>query len=1039
MKTKHLFLATALMASFAACTNEEIVSEQQNVAAGRPTVDNVKLTFGENADSRLVYNKGYKWEATDVIGALLMDNVRESLAGWHSEKPTWHEKYILSHHIHTSYPFTYNTEDKTWGCNAKMLEGNYFFAFPWESYDGQRQVSHSLIAQEQVGVGAEVRAESYANNQFFIGYDRIIAGTQATEALNNVEMTPVLGAIQFQIVNTGTQDYHINKVVLKGTDLASVLTFDPTSPYFNTANYLGLDDEAIYNADEDYDKEAALLSVVKKVNSEYDGFSQLYIKGTEEERLLAAEAGNTAYVLVMATPDDEVKLGELTLDIYTDEGVVVDIDLTRINKEIKDGKSTAITSSKVKAIGASVVNTIKVQIDDNSFNVPTDMEVFNADDLLQFIQWNANEVGAREITATLKKDATLTAEMIEILASNKNVELTIDGEALLTIAADVDADVLDAKNLDIKTDIKVLGELILTKDSDKNVGTITVEEGAELSIFDKQVNSKTIVNNGTLTIGEKANLTSGSIENNGEMTVAENAYVKVAVENFGEIENNGTMNKGVANAKDATITLGEDAVLTLTSNAGLVITEDGAVVSGTNATGRIKYVDGAKVTATGIIYREVEGAVANEPVDAAGNSKTNVNTWVVVDDITFAADAKIANIEIEGNYDIEVASTKKLEVGNLTITGITSTDGTIVAGTVTVEEDAEWINLGAVTATTIVNEGAVDNKGQVYLPHTATDKTPGEWEGNDATIGNAPAVTTQEKMDAAVAAWASTWKIAAPEYFNGNPYDFKGFIATLKTQWDAPNGTAWSTYKTTLVTAYYGTSEAKVTEANNKMFNLDVNTATGMAYCYDFEPAEFKAAVVKALSGANNTYLNEAKKALINSTASSLDYGKFIVDLDPVAKVFSSMEEVRNNIAVQAAEKLNLSFEVELALYAITTTDIQNAITATENGDNWMLESDDIVAVAELWAKYSSEFSNAKSFDTTTSTNNTRERLMDWFELIYTSKNQDQWSEAMKDHWAEIKVYKLFIEGLDERAYTANQISMASGVYNASALVSLVP
>ena len=91
MKTKHLFLATALMASFAACTNEEIVSDvQQNVATGRPTVDNVKLTFGENVDSRLVYEGKWKWEATDKIGALLMDNVKPS---WNHEMDAdWSDK-----------------------------------------------------------------------------------------------------------------------------------------------------------------------------------------------------------------------------------------------------------------------------------------------------------------------------------------------------------------------------------------------------------------------------------------------------------------------------------------------------------------------------------------------------------------------------------------------------------------------------------------------------------------------------------------------------------------------------------------------------------------------------------------------------------------------------------------------------------------------------------------------------------------------------------------------------------------------------------
>ena len=161
MRTKHLFLATALVASFAACSNEDLFEAPQNVAKdGRPTVSDVKLNFTGDADTRLTFGStGYAWESTDVIGALLMDKVNTLDAN-----KTWLEKYTLTEFIHTSYPFTYNTEDKTWGCNAKMLEGNYFFAFPWESYDGNRQVTHSITGQQQNGVKGSVVAESYAKN-----------------------------------------------------------------------------------------------------------------------------------------------------------------------------------------------------------------------------------------------------------------------------------------------------------------------------------------------------------------------------------------------------------------------------------------------------------------------------------------------------------------------------------------------------------------------------------------------------------------------------------------------------------------------------------------------------------------------------------------------------------------------------------------------------------------------------------------------------------------------------------------------------------
>ena len=243
MRTKHLFYTAAMAALFAACVNDdfETIGQQENaVNDGRPVVGNVELNFTKGgADTRLIYDNGYAWEATDEIGALLMDNVIAEYP--ETESLTWLEKYKLVNDIHTSYRFTYDVNEKVWGCDAKMLEGNYFFAYPWEDYDGRREVAHSLINQEQDGIGGNVVAESYADNQFFIGYSRIMAGTGTNEVLDNcVEMVPLLGAIQLRITNTGTQTYHINKVVLSNHEgLASVLTFDPTTAEYGEWNLDG--------------------------------------------------------------------------------------------------------------------------------------------------------------------------------------------------------------------------------------------------------------------------------------------------------------------------------------------------------------------------------------------------------------------------------------------------------------------------------------------------------------------------------------------------------------------------------------------------------------------------------------------------------------------------------------------------------------------------------------------------------------------------------------------------------------------------------
>ena len=798
MRTKHLFYTAAMAALFAACVNDdfETIGQQENaVNDGRPVVGNVELNFTKGgADTRLIYDNGYAWEATDEIGALLMDNVIAEYP--ETESLTWLEKYKLVNDIHTSYRFTYDVNEKVWGCDAKMLEGNYFFAYPWESYDGERRVKHSLTNQTQEGVGAEIRRESYAKNQFFIGYSQIMAGTNDTEVLDSsVEMVPVLGAIQLQIVNTGTQTYYINKVVLKSDQLYSTLTFDPTNAAygkndkwnleqnrlqgnvgwgtdatattFNYANYTGNQEDIYYSkattpapvyniaADDKYERNAALRAVVNQDPTETDNYAEIAITGTEEQRALVStkvDEDAIAYVLIMANAVENVTKNGLKLDIYTDEGIVRNIDLTvkttdNINNPGGQDKYEALVSSAVKAIGPSVVNTVGVQIDDNSFNVPTSMDIYTNDDLEQFIKWNVEETGNQVITATLvKPNVTLSAEMAQLLADNSDVDLTITGKETLTLAEGVVSNLLDLENVHINCGIKVEGTLDLTEDSELKNIAIAVAEGATLNInedLDDEAKAA-ITNEGIVEIAENAKVPAAvTFTNKAEMNIAANADVRGAIENEinAVINSEGYIrtitNNAASNEKD------EDAVVNLTGKGTIAEgTNNGIINAGKDSrvtvegSGEIIIELGATVKTTDNTVAYKTGDLEIDDTTLESLNKNGVEKLILTGDVEITAEKAAAEFDIiaaQTGSSLTVSDDAMgLAVGDLIIEGNAETDGAIAATTVTVEEDVTLNNYGDITATTFTNNGEVNNHG------TVTAQTINGTEGKDGFGYNDP-------------------------------------------------------------------------------------------------------------------------------------------------------------------------------------------------------------------------------------------------------------------------------------------------------------
>ena len=1030
MRTKHLFYTAAMAALFAACVNDdfETIGQQENaVNDGRPVVGNVELNFTKGgADTRLIYDNGYAWEATDEIGALLMDNVIAEYP--ETESLTWLEKYKLVNDIHTSYRFTYDVNEKVWGCDAKMLEGNYFFAYPWESYDGERRVKHSLTNQTQEGVGAEIRRESYAKNQFFIGYSQIMAGTNDTEVLDSsVEMVPVLGAIQLQIVNTGTQTYHINKVVLKSDQLYSTLTFDPTNAAygknnkwnleknrlqgnvgwgtdatattFNYANYTGNQEDIYYSkattpapvyniaADDKYERNAALRAVVNQDPTETDNYAEIAITGTEEQRALVStkvDEDAIAYVLIMANAVENVTKNGLKLDIYTDEGIVRNIDLTvkttdNINNPGGQDKYEALVSSAVKAIGPSVVNTVGVQIDDNSFNVPTSMDIYTNDDLEQFIKWNVEETGNQEITATLvKPNVTLSAEMAQLLADNSDVDLTITGKETLTLAEGVVSNLLDLENVHINCGIKVEGTLDLTEDSELNNIAIAVAEGATLNInedLDDEAKAA-ITNEGVVEIAENAKVPAAvTFTNKAGMTIGADADVKGAITNKANatIDNAGYIadltNNKAANDKeeDAVINLTGKSTIAAGTNEGIINAgKESRVMAGVTNDGEIIMTElGAKISTGGVISY-VTGDLELDDTTLESLSDAKVNKLILTGDVTVANEkvaASFKTIAAQNGSSLEVAEKALgLTVTDLNIEGNATTDGVITAETVTVDEDVTLTNYGTINSTDFVNDGTVNNHGAVNVENEA--EGDGDW-GYTGVNDNTGALSDKDRtMLTAVNLWMENWEAwyingSMTQYYNGNPRDVEAFATTL-AEWHRLGQASMADF--------------------NKAWNV---TAT-------FDADTYKA----ALKGAGEASLKKFVDQRLTGTANVAAAEAGLYNADGSFKItfsvqrptcYATMQLVYDDMSSSITTKANVETyfggNAEAAAYvwaaqAAVFADFQKA-----NKYIYVWKGSTVDQIVDMWVKAGSSF--GKEFESGTSDG---DALVEWVKTVWTNQ-----------------------------------------------------
>lgn len=547
MKTKNLLTAMVLPALFAACTQDEFesMSQQTPMLDGRQLVENVTLNVGGAAETRLAYGTdGYSWEEGDQIGACLMDVITPA---YRAANTVWHQWFTLTDYIQTNYKFTRDAEG-VWSTEAKLCEGNYFFAYPYNANMGLRD-AYTFTAGEQVleGTDKESLMKAYTENNSFVGYGKVEAGDKEGEAVA-VTMIPVFGSTGITITNTGTNTYTIERVVLRGKSVFDKATVDPTAciqttqydgsvtptngTHFNVAQYvqdpaedsrLGTGGYYVANWGT-YDKEAALRDVLTYEQAERtSGKVEVTINGNG-----TIQPQGSINVIAMVAPQTNIaestnlssNLDEIVLDIYTDKGIISDIQLNHwytANDANTSTTTNVLTNDNLTSIGTG--NKVEVTFDDTSLDKPATMDVYNEADLANLIHWNADQ--AKAITAILKADVNITKEMYDELAGSAITEAKIEGSTYsVTIEGDVADGALDAFKFNTVKEVLVNGTQSMKKSC---ASPIKVMSDATLNIAGNLTLAKNIENYGTLNVNAKVSVSSGLylyIYNYSQMNVA---------------------------------------------------------------------------------------------------------------------------------------------------------------------------------------------------------------------------------------------------------------------------------------------------------------------------------------------------------------------------------------------------------------------------------------------------------------------------------------------------------------------------------------
>lgn len=735
MKTKFLFTMCAATL-LVACTNEEFISTPENNLADRAKV-NVMLgaemggyTIGD-ASTRTIWETGkYKWEASDVLGACMVDATTLG-------NPTYNN-------IVSNYPFTpvetitAPVETANFKTNTAVYEGTYVFYHGYQANMTKgRKITVNFPASQELDADKPY-AHLTADNFFVSPLIKIKDGI-AFEANNTipVQFTSLYSGFAPTLKNTSSKDVKVSKIEVYSTagfklggDINTVTSAFGTiveSDNEDLKNAIGEKVEAMRSADEDL-YETAVTSPGNMVSITLPDMA-IAVGASQEIRMLF--------------PAGSYNQNDLTMKVYTDQGVF---------------ETKANPGSTTVKFNRDVFKTNTYEM--SKFEYPAEFKIFNKKDweyAVRFIQSNnyyKNHAVTFELQADIELTETADIPAFSVYVNANSHKLTLNKEnATFNLAQDSYIGALEvAKGTTLNLDgtsfinsltnkgtVAISGN-VASKDAKADYVTWT-DAGAKYYGISTLANNGQIEVNGTLELGTNATLNAGSeITNNGTLAIVE------AVINNGKIINNKLLTvadgKALTNNKD--IVLGENCKVQCLGSAASIITNNNAAAIITLAAVKDVFVDNTgAATATALVTNTLGvtsvAITATSNLDALQNIQ-EVNSATISGNWAEAAIAKVDAATSITNLILENAT---IDLKNVT-SGFAKITNIIVNGTTNAINNSSITaqQLATQTATLTISEDAklsiAKNVkfGKINTTNVATIKVLGELENSGIVLGD---------------------------------------------------------------------------------------------------------------------------------------------------------------------------------------------------------------------------------------------------------------------------------------------------------------
>lgn len=683
MRTKYILGALCLPGIFAACTNEDFLTENENQLAGKETVKMVlSANYGTDgqADTKMVNQNGtFLWDNTDELGATLLAASGNAIYS--------NNKFVntLTEPQQTGVDFT---------TNATTVVGNYLFYYPYSTkmttnLDG---VQYSL-KEPQV---YDPTGEEMMKNNFMIAPKVEVDGSEPGTLTLPITMRSIYGYGLLNLAiaqdNPNYTELYVQKVIIEYTSNVY------KDGYINMANVPAVDLTA--------DNLEGLAE-----NEKYEGMSTAEIR---KALLEAADLELTARELDDAGKDKGYAAGTI-LGLTAQNGsngFISQVSISCLSDEnpngikvTKDGGfSTRVLLPTTGDAGAGV--TVTVYTNKGSFEVldePSGMRI-KPGHTINLANINRTDNGKEVFTLSGEADevtainAISEADFIQSMkavsgasvnVSVGNFELTAAAINAIPSGVTVDFDNEDAitfngnmtlKKMTFDGPVKLKGGDITVNDDVELIeaNTITIDGANVVMNAGGASNLTTTVNSGTLTVTDSftSNIdVNGGTVNLGKAkaTAAINTYLRYV--NKGTVNVNGPINNGgvaiivgSSNGDEATLNVNAN----VTASAGITVNKGGKVVNNATLTiasnkGTIN-AEAGNLTVTTNEQTQGTGAAAFTPVINynGGEASVETNNGIIYNNVK----------AVDGTLKITLSNTGLIYVVAASQTDVTATTNT---------------------------------------------------------------------------------------------------------------------------------------------------------------------------------------------------------------------------------------------------------------------------------------------------------------------------------------------------------------------------